>query len=101
MKLTTLRPRLSTIVTQRVPTHETERLRGRAAVDRRARWLRLHPLCTECTKEGKTTAGQAVDHIVPLWMGGADDYDTNGQTLCDEHHALKTKQEAAQRASGG
>lgn len=101
MKLTTLKPRLSTLVTQRIPSQETGRMRGRAAVDRRKRWLQLHPLCVECDREGKVTAGTVVDHIVPLWKGGADSYETNGQTLCDPHHDAKTKAEAAERARGG
>lgn len=102
MKLTTLKPRLATLVTQRIPSHSgTERLRGSAAVARRARWLRDHPLCVECDKAGRVTAGDVVDHITPLWQGGADDYETNGQTLCRDHHDEKTKAEAAERSRGG
>lgn len=101
MKLTTLKPRLSTLVTQRIPSQQTERLRGSAAVTRRERWLRLHPLCVECDKEGRVTAGDVVDHKVPLWKGGADSYESNGQTLCHAHHDAKTKAEAAERARGG
>lgn len=102
MKLKTLRPRLATLVTQRIPSQAgTERLRGSAAVKRRARWLELHPLCVECTKEGRVTAATVVDHVTPLWKGGADDYEKNGQSLCDPHHDAKTAQEAAERAAGG
>lgn len=101
LKLTTLKPRLSQLVTQRIPVLETERLRGRAAVARRAAWLRLHPLCVECEKEGRVTAGDVVDHRVPLWKGGAD-HESNFQTLCQKpHHDEKSKREAAERASGG
>ena len=102
MKLASLKPRLSSIVTTRLPSvQHTDRLRGRAAVTRRARWLDAHPLCVECDKAGRVTAGSAVDHIVPLWKGGADDYETNGQTLCDPCHEAKTTQEAAERAKLG
>jgi 5-methylcytosine-specific restriction protein A len=103
VKLKTLRPRLATLNTSRITTAPlgTDRLRGRAAVDRRARWLELHPLCAECDKEGQVTAGHVVDHITPLWKGGADDYETNGQTLCNPHHDAKSKAEAAERARGG
>lgn len=101
MKLKTLRPRLAVLSTPRLPAQHTERLRGRAAVDRRSQWLYLHPLCVECDKEGLVTVGQEVDHIVPLWMSGADDYEANGQTLCRQHHDAKTTAEAAQRARGG
>lgn len=103
MKLTTLKPRLATLNTQRIMAQpvEVERLRGRAAVDRRAKWLTVHPLCVECEREGKVTAGKVVDHIIPLWKGGADDYEANGQTLCDPHHDVKSKAEAAERSRGG
>lgn len=100
VKLKTLRPRLATLVTQRIQSQETQRLRGRAAVDRRARWLELHPLCCMCEAEDRVTAGDVVDHRIPLWKGGADDYEANGQTLCHAHHDAKSKQEAAERARG-
>jgi 5-methylcytosine-specific restriction protein A len=70
-------------------------------VDRRARWLYLHPLCCECEKEGRVTAADVVDHDTPLWKGGADDYETNGRSLCNPHHDAKTAKEAAERAAGG
>ena len=102
MKLTTLKSTL-----QRLPNRmgaqplETQRIRGRRAVDRRARWLALHPLCCMCEAEGKTRAGDVVDHIEPLWKGGKDD-ESNFQTLCQvPHHEAKTKAEAAERARGG
>jgi hypothetical protein len=45
------------------------------------------------------------DHVVPLWSVDRDDPDAfrfwtleNAQTLCDEHHAIKTAREAKQRA---
>lgn len=101
MKLQTLKPRLATLAPQRIPVQETERLRGRAAVERRRRWLSLHPLCVECEKEGKVTAGDVVDHITPLWRGGRDD-ESNLQTLCQTpHHDAKSKREAAERARCG
>lgn len=101
MKLTTLKSRLATLNTQLLPTMHTDRMRGRAAVDRRARWLHAHPLCAHCDREGRVTAGQVVDHITPLWAGGRDDYEANGQTLCIEHHDAKSAQEAAERAALG
>jgi 5-methylcytosine-specific restriction enzyme A len=89
VKLTTLKPRLSTIVTQRVPTQEVERLRGRRAVERRKRWLREHPLCVECEKADRVTAATVPDHIVALVNGGPDTED-NLQSLCEECHRKKT-----------
>lgn len=67
----------------------TPRLRGRAGVKRRHRWLSLHPLCCDCEAEGFVTLGQEVDHVVPLWKGGQDD-ESNFATRCKDHHAAKT-----------
>ena len=102
MKLQTLKSRIPRLNTGPVAPRmlETQRLRGQRAVDRRARWLALHPLCCMCDAEGKTRAGDVVDHITPLWAGGADD-ESNLQTLCQTpHHDAKSKAEAAQRARG-
>lgn len=103
MKLARLKPRIATLNTQRLTAQplETGRMRGRAAVDRRAKWLSLHPLCAECDKAGRVKAGQVVDHIIPLWKGGRDDYEANGQTLCIEHHDAKSLIEAGERSRGG
>ena len=101
-KLATLKPRISTVPgrLQLAATLSTQRLRGRAAVNRRARWLDQHPLCCMCEAEGRVTAGDVVDHRIPLWKGGADD-ESNFQTLCQvPHHDAKSKQEAAERARG-
>lgn len=65
------------------------RLRGRKGVERRARWLRAHPLCVECSKQGRVTAATVPDHIIALTNGGVDD-ETNLQSLCAEHHRQKT-----------
>ena len=67
---------------------------------RREKWLMANPLCIDCQAEGRVTAGQEVDHVIPLWAGGADD-DSNFATRCKGHHAAKTKREAAERAKGG
>jgi 5-methylcytosine-specific restriction protein A len=100
MKLTTLKPTLQRLPS-RIGTAQVERLRGSAAVKRRSNYLRLHPLCTRCDREGRVSAATVPDHIVPLWAGGADNLDTNGQGLCAEHHDAKTECEARMRAAGG
>ncbi len=63
----------------------------------RAKWLRTHPLCCMCQAEGHVTIADEVDHITPLWSGGADN-DSNYQSLCKAHHAAKTAAEAGDRA---
>lgn len=42
--------------------------------------------------------GFVVDHVVPLWAGGADT-DANKQTLCPCCSAAKTAREASERAA--
>lgn len=64
----------------------------------RAQHRERHPLCAECERNGRVTAGELVDHIVPMREGG-DPWDSaNHQTLCNECHQRKRAQE---RAAGG
>ena len=103
MRLQAIKPRIGTAPgrLQLAATLSTQRLRGRAAVDRRQRYLSLHPLCIRCTALDMVGAASAVDHTVPLWAGGADDYETNAGGLCTEHHDAKTACEARMRTAGG
>ena len=103
MKLTILKPRVQTIPgrLQMAATLSTQRLRGRAAVERRDQYLRLNPLCGRCTTIGRVGAACTPDHVVPLWAGGPDNLVTNGQPLCREHHDEKSACEARMRAAGG
>ena len=103
-RLTTLKPRLQPIKLSRLTTaprmDATPRQRGRAWMERRARWLYDHPLCCDCEAEGRTTLGDEVDHDTPLWKGGADD-ESNFRTRCKDHHKAKTAEEAKERAALG
>ena len=104
-RLQTLKPRIQAANTSRITQMagnpmSTPRLRGRAAVDRRAAWLSSHPLCVECEKVGRVMAATVPDHIIPLWKGGPDN-EGNLQSLCQPHHDIKTASEAAERARGG
>lgn len=103
MKLQTIKPRLNTIPGRlsQARVMQVDRMRGRAAVDRRAKFLRDHPLCARCDDEGKVGAATVPDHRRPLWAGGEDNLDTNGDALCNEHHDAKTACEARMRAAGG
>lgn len=67
---------------------------------RRAAWLSKYPLCRECELVGKVTAATQVDHIDPLFAGGADD-ESNFQSICDEHHEIKSAGESRARAKAG
>jgi 5-methylcytosine-specific restriction endonuclease McrA len=69
------------------------RLRGRKAVERRRLWLSQHPICERCKKAGRTKLATEVDHIIPLCKGGEDDYEKNGQSLCDLCHKVKTRED--------
>lgn len=49
-------------------------------------------MCQQCNANGKTKAGDEVDHIVPVARGG-DERLTNLTLLCRECHHYKTRQE--------
>lgn len=102
VKLQSLKPRLGTIPgrLQMASAIQTDRLRGRAAVQRRSRWLDQHPLCVQCEAEDTVTAATVPDHRIPLWAAGADD-ERNLQSLCAPHHDAKSACEARMRAAGG
>ena len=51
--------------------------------------------CADC--EAVLTSTYHIDHIVPLWEGGADSVD-NCQPLCVACHAIKTQVEGILRA---
>ena len=47
----------------------------------RAELMRTVILCEECTRNGRVTAGNIADHVVPLAKGGSSDR-SNYQLLC-------------------
>lgn len=66
-----------------------------------ATWfVRHHPLCAECERQGETTASSLVDHIVPTVSGGAFWEPDNHQALCDPCHRVKSAPETFGRAKG-
>jgi 5-methylcytosine-specific restriction protein A len=67
------------------------RLRGRRAVERRARQLREFPLCVRCEQESRVVLATVADHVIALVNGGRDDGPL--QSLCGEHHRLKTAED--------
>ena len=79
----------------------------------RARFLRSHPLCAECMKQGKLTPATVVDHIIPhklkeaLRSGDSQAIAKaqklfwsrkNWQGLCKQHHD-STKQRMEKRGT--
>lgn len=77
-----------------------KRLQGRRAVERRRRFLRRHPFCVQCLASGVVSAGEEVDHVVPILKGGADT-EENMQTLCRECHEKKTRDDLGWRLGVG
>lgn len=63
---------------------------------RRARLLRLSPLCSMCELNGIVSLAKEVDHIIPLHIGGPD-VDSNTQNLCIACHKIKTGQDGSSR----
>lgn len=56
---------------------------------KRDRYLREHPICAHCQREGRIVTATDVDHVLPRANGGTDD-DANLQALCHSHHSRKT-----------
>lgn len=73
-----------------------ERLRGRAAVEQRARRLAAEPLCRKCKAKGIVRAATVPDHVIALVNGGTDE-DSNIQCLCRWHHEAKTRDDLGRR----
>ena len=57
-------------------------------------YIQRNPLCEDCKRRDKVTAGQVVDHIKPMNMGGHKTDLSNLQTLCTSCHNSKSGKEA-------
>jgi hypothetical protein len=54
--------------------------------------IRSHPICKQCKEEdGRIVAGEVVDHIIPVRQGGKPFEFDNLQTLCYDHHNIKSR----------
>ena len=60
-------------------------------------FVRRHPLCEMCEREGRTERTVIVDHIRELKDGGARYDEGNVQSLCRACHNKKTAQEMKKR----
>ena len=96
-----LRPRVAILgQAERVPARQKTAARGYGAAWQRARlrFLREHPLCAMCERDGRVTSATVVDHITPhrgdralFWN------EANWQPLCKRHHdAEKQRAESAE-----
>ena len=64
---------------------DVNKIYGRAWKRIRDRYIKLHPLCEECEKQGKLTPAEEVHHILPISRGGTD-YRSNLMALCQSCH---------------
>ena len=65
---------------------------GRAWKRIRDRYIKAHPLCEQCKKNGTLTPAEEVHHIKPLSSGGKNDED-NLMSLCKSCHSEITARE--------
>ena len=63
-------------------------------------YIKANPLCEQCTRDGRTTGVQMVDHIRQITMGGDRLHQSNLQTLCNSCHAKKSASEAVEYRRG-
>lgn len=75
-----------------MPCRRYQKLYSRAAWKKlRLSWLRTHPLCVECLREGITNPASIVDHVQPHKGNHQMFFDMNNlQSLCKMHHDRKT-----------
>jgi 5-methylcytosine-specific restriction enzyme A len=60
----------------------------------RNRFIRAHPVCEHCAREGRTTIATEVDHVIPLSKGGTH-ADENLSALCHSCHMRKTQHDGS------
>ena len=63
-------------------------------------YIKANPLCEQCTREGRTTGGQMVDHIKPVSIGGSRLEQSNLQTLGNSCHNKKSAKESVEYRKG-
>jgi len=80
-------------------TKKIARLRGRPLQRRNKRFLQENPLCVMCEAEGRVSVAEEVDHIIPLFKGGADEIG-NLEGLCLACHATKTVKDMGYHKGG-
>lgn len=91
------------MIEERKKEPQSDRHGGKSAAARGygSRWrtaarnfLRAHPICAECERQGRITAAVCVDHIKPHRGNWALFWDvSNWQPLCARCHSIKTAEE--------
>lgn len=104
-RLTTLKPRLQTLSTNRIRTLEakagtTERIRGRTWLAIRDQVALEHGYRCACCGFVWSPERDEIDHRIPLEQGGSNDR-SNLQPLCKDCHKAKTAREARARSGHG
>jgi 5-methylcytosine-specific restriction protein A len=64
---------------------ESNKRYGRSWKRIRDRYIKTHPLCEECEKQGRLTPVEEVHHIIPLSRGGGNET-SNLMSLCGSCH---------------
>lgn len=96
MSVKNLKPPVSIADTRTAKSGVVNRIRGGRLVTIRKRILkRDNYLCQICWPV-ETTLAEEVDHITPLWAGGAES-DANRQSTCKECHRVKSEREEKER----
>jgi 5-methylcytosine-specific restriction protein A len=67
----------------------------------RVGYLKRHPLCVACSREGVVALAKIVDHVVAMRDGGAPWDESNHQGLCMTHHQRKRQAEGQARRTNG
>ena len=62
---------------------------GRSWKRIRDRYIKAHPLCEECDRNGRIKAAEEVHHILPLSKGGGNET-SNLMALCKSCHSKIT-----------
>lgn len=70
---------------------ESNKRYGRSWKRIRDRYIKTHPLCEECQRQGRLTPAEEVHHIIPLANGGSNDKE-NLMSLCKSCHSRITAQ---------
>lgn len=88
-RITTLGPAIATVSGNRV-----RRAMSRRDIERRRKYLTVNRLCAHCLSRGTVAAAIECDHIVPVHLGGGEEWQ-NFQGLCRSCHLEKTAKDAA------